>query len=110
MVYGDGEQSRDFTFIDNVVEANLLAASTPGIGGQIYNIASNGSHTLLELIGLIAKELGKRIEPRFDPPRAGDIKHSWADISKAEREMGYRVKVGFEEGISKTCEWLKYGI
>lgn len=107
VIYGDGEQSRDFTFVENVVEANLLAATTPGIGGQIYNIAANGTHTLLKVVDMIANELGVSVTPRFEPPRAGDIKHSWADIEKAKRDMGYCVKVGFEEGIARTCAWLK---
>jgi len=107
VIYGDGEQSRDFTFVDNVVSANLLAASTPGIGGQIYNVAASGTYTLLKVVEMIAGELGQEISPRFEPARAGDIKHSWADIDKARREMGYSVKVGFEEGISRTCDWLR---
>jgi UDP-glucose 4-epimerase len=107
VIYGDGEQSRDFTYVDNVVDANLLAAVTPGIGGRIYNIAANGTHTLLKVVDMIAAELGVEIKPKFEAPRAGDIKHSWADIEKAQKEMGYSVKVGFEEGIAKTCNWLK---
>lgn len=110
VIYGDGEQSRDFTFVDNVVQANLLAARTPGIGGRIYNVAANGSYTLLKVIEMIAAELGVEITPRFEPARAGDIKHSWADIDRAKNDMGYSVKVSFEEGISRTCEWLKNGI
>ena len=107
VIYGDGEQSRDFTFVDNVVEANILAAVTPGIGGRIYNIAANGTHTLLKVVDMIAAELGAEIKPKFEPARTGDIKHSWADIEKAQKDMGYEVKVGFEEGIARTCNWLK---
>lgn len=106
-ICGDGSQSRDFTFIDNVVRANLLAASAPGevVSGQVYNVACGERHTLLDTYETLCRLMGFSEPPQFGPPRNGDILHSQADISRAQRDFGYRPEVGFEEGLSRTVDW-----
>jgi len=107
-VYGDGEQSRDFTYVDNVVEANILAVNTQNkAAGEDFNIATSNSITVNKLWALISKETQKDIKPVFMPPRKGDVRHSLADISKAREELGYNVKVSFETGLAKTIEYFK---
>jgi UDP-glucose 4-epimerase len=108
-IFGDGTQSRDFCFIENVIEANLLACTAPGVGGGIFNIAGGERHDLLELCRLIGKILGKDVRPSFEPPRAGDVKHSLADIGRAQRSLGFQVKVSFEEGLRRTVAWYQEG-
>jgi nucleoside-diphosphate-sugar epimerase len=105
-IYGDGEQSRDFTYIDNVVEANLLAANAPGIGGEVINIACGGRYTLNELVAKLNDIIGINIKPIYDPPRTGDVRHSMASIEKAEKLLRYRPCVTFEEGLRKTVKWF----
>jgi UDP-N-acetylglucosamine/UDP-N-acetylgalactosamine 4-epimerase len=110
-IYGDGMQSRDFTYIDNVVKANLLACLSNGsTSGQVYNIAAGGRTSLIDLYNTISGILGKYIQPEFVPERKGDIRHSNADISNAEKMLGYEPHVGLEEGLKKTVEWYKYFI
>ena len=104
VIYGDGSQSRDFTYVENNVEANLLACTAPNAAGEVFNIACGERYTLIELVEMINKILGKNIEPRFEKDRAGDVKHSLADIEKAKVVLGYKVVVGFEEGLEKTVE------
>lgn len=104
-IYGDGTQSRDFTYIDNVVHANLLAVEKENISSQVINIACGVSITLLQLVEIINKILRKNIEPIFSERRAGDIKHSCADISKAIEFLSYDPIVDFETGLRKTIEW-----
>ncbi|GAB4224044.1 MAG: SDR family oxidoreductase [Acidobacteriota bacterium] len=107
-VNGDGTQTRDFTFIENVVEANLLAAAAPAEAcGEFYNIACGERISLLDLVDAIGTAIGRRIEPVFRPPRPGDIQHSLADISKAERLLGYRPKVALAEGLERTIAWFR---
>jgi len=107
-IYGDGEQSRDFTYIDNVVEANL-AACTKGKGdGQALNIACGERYTLLALLDCLARLFGVRAEPEFLPPRAGDVRHSQASIERAKRELGFVPRVGFEEGLERTVEHFRH--
>jgi len=105
-VHWDGKQSRDFTYIDNVVDANLLAAHTPGIGGEYFNIACGDNHSLLDIIHALEKISGKKTIRRHHPKRAGDIRKTWADISKAKRLMKYRPKIGLQEGLRRTWEWF----
>ena len=105
VVYGDGRQSRDFTYIDNVVSANLLAAAADGVTGLTANVGCGGRFTLLELLDAVSAALGTPLDPTFEAPRAGDVRDSEADISVAERELGYRVTVPFEEGIRRTAAW-----
>lgn len=102
IVYGDGTQSRDFTYIDNVVQANLLAATAKGVGGLTANIGCGGRYTLLELLDRIGAALDRPVQPVFQPPRQGDVPHSQADISVAARRLGYRVAVDFDDGVRRT--------
>ena len=104
-IYGDGSQSRDFTHIDNVVRANLLAASAPGISGRVYNCACGESLDLVTLLRIICDTMDVPFAPYFAPARVGDIQHSWADISAAERDLGYRVDVPVREGLRQTVAW-----
>ncbi len=105
VIFGDGLQSRDFTFVENVVEANVCAATAEGVSGNVYNIACGESLSVLDLLKAICQQLDKPFDPRFEPPRAGDVKHSWADISAAQRDLGYRPKVDFNVGLQKTIEF-----
>ena len=106
-IFGDGSQSRDFTFIQNVVQANLLAAFAPAqkVSGKVYNIACGSSYSLLETFRILADIFSFRGEPVFGPLRAGDIQHSLADITRATTDLGYRPSVDFLEGLSRTVEW-----
>ena len=103
VIYGDGRQSRDFTYIDNVVQANL-AACTAGkdAAGEAFNIALGQRVTLLELLEKMGTLHGKPVQPRFEPARKGDVKDSLADIGKARRLLGYRPEVSLDEGLEKT--------
>lgn len=105
IVYGDGLQSRDFTHIENVVSANLLAAGATGLTGLTANIGCGGRYTLIDLLAAVGSALETRLDPVFEPPRAGDVRDSEADIGVAATQLGYRVIVPFEEGIRKTVEW-----
>jgi len=107
VVYGDGLQSRDFTYVSNNVEANLLAATAPGVAGRVFNIACGKRYTLLDLIAMLNDILGTRIEPVFAPPRPGDVKHSLADIRLAQEQMSYTVDVDFETGLERTVTWYR---
>ncbi len=104
VIFGDGTQSRDFTFVANNVEANLLACTAPKAAGEVFNIACGIRFTLIELVNEINQVLGKDIKPIFDKDRSGDVKHSLADINKAQDLLGYKVKVEFAEGIRQTVE------
>ncbi len=106
IVHGDGEQSRDFTYIDNVVQANLKACTAPGVGGEVFNIACNTRHSVLEIAHTIEKFLGRKINIQHTPPRSGDVRHTQASIEKAEHLLGYRPTVGFEEGMRRTFDYL----
>ncbi|HUN80679.1 MAG TPA: SDR family oxidoreductase, partial [Phycisphaerae bacterium] len=106
-IYGDGEQTRDFTHIDNVIEANLLAANAPKTSGEVVNIACGERLTINQVITQINQLLGKNIRPEYLPPRAGDIKHSWADISLAEKVLGFRPRVKFNEGLKRAIDWYR---
>jgi len=102
VIYGDGSQSRDFTYVDNVVEANISACRATGnTAGEVFNIACGKQFTLLELVDIINEILGKNIKPKFTQPRPGDVKHSFASIEKAKIELGYKPMVGFIEGLKK---------
>jgi UDP-glucose 4-epimerase len=107
IVYGDGLQSRDFCFIDNAVEANLRAAVAEGAAGRVFNIACGVRTTLLDVLDRLAAIFGRRIEPRFEPARAGDIKHSLADIRSAREMLGYTAAVSFEDGLLRTVDWYR---
>jgi UDP-glucose 4-epimerase len=108
IVHGDGEQSRDFTYIDNVVQANLKACTVPGVGGEVFNIACNTRHSVLEIARTIEKFLGRKVDIQHTPPRSGDVRHTQASIEKAQRLLDYHPTVGFEEGMRRTCEhWTR---
>ncbi|MFH0792629.1 MAG: SDR family oxidoreductase [bacterium] len=108
-VYGDGTQSRDFTYVANNVEANLLAAKAPRVSGEIINIACGESIGLIGLIGLINDILGTDLKPDFKPARVGDVKHSLADVRKARELLAYSPRISFKEGLKKTIEWFRRG-
>ena len=105
-IYGDGEQSRDFTYVANVVEANLLAADAVDVNGAILNVASGGSETVNTLANTIGGLLGRRVEKLYDEARTADVRHSWADISEAREKLGFEPVVGFEEGLRRTIDTL----
>ena len=105
VIYGDGKQSRDFTYISNVVHANLLALAAPGLRGQTVNIATSKAHTLNDLFGTLLKLSGRKVEARYEPARQGDIRHSLADTSAARKLLKYRPQVDFESGLARTFEW-----
>ena len=108
IIVGTGHQSRDFTFIDNVIEANLAALNAPDEAcGQTVNIGCGGSITLLDLVDSINGILGTNIEPVFEAARAGDVMHSRADISKAGRLIGYDPKVSIHDGLVETIKWYR---
>jgi nucleoside-diphosphate-sugar epimerase len=107
VIYGDGEQSRDFSYVTNVVQANFLAATTPGVGGQVFNIACNQRHDLLGLVATINRILNTDIAPVHTEPRVGDVRHSLADIAKAREMLGYQIEVEFEEGLRRAIEWFR---
>lgn len=105
-IYGDGKQSRDFTYIENVIEANLKACQAPHeAAGNVFNIAYGGRDCLIDLYHDLCRALDKDIEPIFGPERAGDIKHSNADISKAKRLLGYEPEYSTAEGLSLVIDW-----
>jgi len=104
VMHGDGLQSRDFTYIDNVVSANLLAATTEGVEGEVFNIACGGSYTLVDIVDALERVIGRPIERRHVETRIGDVRASLADIEPAGRRLGYRVLVGLDEGLARTWE------
>lgn len=108
-IFGDGTQSRDFTYIDNVVHGNLLAchADPTEVGGEVINLAGGDRISLLELVTDINQLLGTAIQPTFADPRAGDVKHSRADVTKAGRLLGFEQQVTFKEGLARTVDWFK---
>ena len=108
-IHGDGDQSRDFTYIDNVVHANLLAAAAPAekVSGQLMNIATGSRITLNETVALLSELTGYRGKPAYGPPRSGDIRDSLAEISLAGELLGYRPFVDFREGLRRTVEWYR---
>lgn len=110
-IYGDGKQSRDFTYIENVIEANLKACLAPHeCAGDVFNVAYGGQEYLIDLYYALTEALGVNIEPVFAPERAGDIKHSNADISKARKLLGYSPDWDFERGIKSAIEWYKQAL
>ncbi len=107
-IYGDGEQSRDFTYVENAVAANIAAMDAPASAcGQTYNIGCGERFTLNQVVTNINEILGTNISPKYEPERAGDVKHSLADISAAQRNLGYHPAISFNEGLRRTVEWFK---
>jgi UDP-glucose 4-epimerase len=105
-VYGDGEQSRDFTYVDNVVEATILAADADGASGRIFNVAAGSPATVNAMAEAIGRVCGRPVERRFEPRRPGDIRDSWADLGQAREVLGYEPSVGLDEGLQRTIEHL----
>lgn len=106
-VHGDGMQSRDFTYIDNVVQANLRSMEAPEAAGEAFNIACGERYTLMDIVHAVERELGRSLTCNHTPPRAGDVRHTLADIGKAERILGFRPTIGFEEGMANTVAYIK---
>jgi UDP-glucose 4-epimerase len=105
VIFGDGRQSRDFTYVQDIVQGNLLAADAPGVSGRAFNIAGGGSIDLLELVRVINQLLGLNIRPQHEPARAGDVRTSQADITLARTHLKYEPQVSFEEGLRKSIEY-----
>jgi UDP-glucose 4-epimerase len=110
MIHGDGQQSRDFTYVSDVVLALLKAATTPGVSGKVYNIGTGRATSLLDLVAALNRQLGTNITPKHGPERAGDIRHSRADITRARRELRYEPKVAFDDGLAQTLRWYRESI
>jgi len=106
-IYGDGEQTRDFTYVTNVVDGVLRACHAPGASGEVINVATAGRISLNQLFAIVKREVGSSLEPNYSNPRAGDVRHSQADISKAQRLLGYTPIVSFEDGLGRTVTWYR---
>jgi UDP-glucose 4-epimerase len=104
-IHGDGKQSRDFTYVADAVQALRKAADTPGVSGQVYNIGTGGSISILDLVAALNRLLGTKLVPQHAPPRPGDVRYSRADIGLARRELGYQSSVPFAEGLERTLRW-----
>jgi len=107
VVFGDGEQTRDFTFVENAVQANLLACEAPNVSGKVFNVGIGGRVSLNDVLKTLSKISGTRLEAKYDPPRDGDIRDSQADIAQAREFLGYDPQVQFEEGLTRTFEWYR---
>lgn len=105
-ILGDGRQTRDFTYVGDVVQGVLAAATTPGVGGEVFNVAVGGRISLLELVRTLQIVLGTDIEPAFGPERTGDVRDSQADIVKARQKLGFEPRIPFEEGLRRTVAWF----
>ena len=106
-IHGDGEQTRDFTYVANVVDGVLRACHAPGASGEVINVATAGRISLNQLFASVKREVGSSLEPDYSNPRAGDVRDSQADIGKAQRLLGYTPIVGFEEGLGRTVKWYR---
>ncbi len=107
LVFGDGEQTRDFTYVDNAVQANLLACEAPHASGKVFNVGVGGRVSLNEVLRELARITGKTLAAKYEPPRDGDIRDSQADISEARETLGYDPQVSFEQGLARTFEWYR---
>ena len=107
VVFGDGEQTRDFTFVDNAVHANLLACEAPNVAGKVFNVGCGARISLNQVLAALRKVTGKPLQAKYDPPREGDIRDSQADISEARRYLGYEPQVGFQQGLELTFGWYR---
>ena len=107
IVYGDGHQSRDFTYVENVVQGNLKALTAPNVAGKSFNLADGRATTLLELINVLSRQLNCEVTPDFQPPRVGDIRDSMSDITSAVRELGYNPEITLEQGLERSIDYYK---
>jgi nucleoside-diphosphate-sugar epimerase len=106
-IYGNGEQTRDFTYVANVVDGVLRACDAPGASGEVINVATGGRISLNQLFEAMRRIIGATVEPRYAEPRAGDVRDSQADIAKARRILGYEPTVSFEDGLQRTVDWYR---
>ncbi|MBI4596877.1 MAG: SDR family oxidoreductase [Candidatus Omnitrophica bacterium] len=106
-IYGDGRQTRDFTYVENVVDATVLASTVPGVSGEVFNVALGEEHSVLELWEALNRIFGLQIAPSFQPPRPGDVYRTLADPSKANSRLGWQGRVQFTEGLRRTVEWFR---
>src|SRR5262249_25223455 len=107
VIFGDGEHTRDFTFVENAVQANLLACEAPNASGGVFNVGTGGRTSLNQVVKALGGISGKPMGAKYDPPREGDIRDSQADIRQAREILGYDPQVQFEEGLRRTFEWYK---
>src|SRR6202521_5435150 len=107
VIFGDGEQTRDFTYVENAVQANLLACEAPNVSGKVFNVGVGGRVSLNAVLRELGKITGKKLEAKYEPPRDGDIRDSQADISQAREYLEYEPQVTFEEGLARTFEWYR---
>jgi nucleoside-diphosphate-sugar epimerase len=107
VVFGDGEQTRDFTFVDNAVHANLLACEAPNVAGKVFNVGCGDRISLNQVLAALREVTAKPLRAKYDPPREGDIRDSQADISEARRYLGYEPQVGFLQGLQLTFDWYR---
>ena len=108
-VHSDGKQSRDFTYIDNVVQGNLLAASAKNVAGEVFNLACGENYSLLDIIRVLEKLCGKKLKRKHSSERVGDVRRTWADMRKAKKLLGYKPSVSFEDGLARTWDWFSKG-
>ena len=108
-IYGDGKQSRDFTYVDNAIQANIKAAAAPAekVAGGIFNVATGQRYDLNQMFAILRKIIGFKGEPIYKEARTGDVKHSLADITKARNAFGYAPEISFEEGLRRTVDWYR---
>jgi len=110
IIYGDGTQSRDFTFVENVIHANLLAAEAPEVHGELVNIGCGEAIDLNAMVSAFNEVIGTSLDPIYEPPRPGDVKHSLADVSVARRLLGYEPQVFFTDGLRRTIDWYRWAL
>ena len=106
-IHGDGEQSRDFTYIDNVVLANRLALTTPGVAGEVFNVACGERHSLLDIAAALGRLVGRELPRRHVDPRRGDVRHTQASIDRIQTKLRFHPTVGFEDGLRRTWKWYR---
>jgi UDP-glucose 4-epimerase len=109
IIHGDGLQSRDFVYVADAVQALMKAAEAPEVSGQVFNVGTGKSVTVLDLVAALNRILGTNVPPQHGPPRPGDVRHSRADIARIQRELGYAPSVSFEEGLRQTVAWYQSG-
>jgi nucleoside-diphosphate-sugar epimerase len=107
VVFGDGEQTRDFTYVDNAVQANLLASEAPGASGFVFNVGTGDRYSLNQTLEILRGLSAKKLPAKYEPAREGDIRDSQADITAARELLGYEPTVRFEEGLERTYEWYR---
>jgi nucleoside-diphosphate-sugar epimerase len=107
VIFGDGEQTRDFTYVENAVQANLLACEAPGVSGRVFNVGTGGRVSLNQTLELLRGISGKKLQAKYDAPREGDIRDSQADITQARQALGYEPTVDFPEGLQRTFAWYR---